>query len=106
MRLHTKNLSGLTDNSYLRADFKFAYYHDTSFVRLKAKWKGSFKLREIISKMRNGKDFSKKVYADYETDTCYVRVNNLKPIGEFIVEDIVFLKDEDCLLYTSPSPRD
>jgi len=95
MRVHTKSLSGLTDNSYLRADFKFAYYHDTSFVRLKAKWKGSVKLRQIISKMRNGKDFSKKVYADYETDTCYVRVNNLKPIGEFIVEDIVFLKDEE-----------
>jgi type I restriction enzyme S subunit len=95
MKVHTKNLSELTDNSYLRADFKFAYYHDTSFVRLKAKWKGSVKLRQIISKMRNGKDFSKKVYADYETDTCYVRVNNLKPIGEFIVEDIVFLKDEE-----------
>ena len=95
MRVHTKNLSELTDNSYLRADFKFAYYHDRSFVRLKVKWKGSFKLRQIISKIRNGKDFSKKVYADYETNTCYVRVNNLKPIGEFIVEDIVFLKDEE-----------
>jgi type I restriction enzyme S subunit len=95
MKLHIKNLSRLTDNSYLRADFKFTYYHDTSFIRLKANWKGSVKLRQIISKMRNGQDFSKKVYADYETDTCYVRVNNLKPIGEFIAEDIVFLKDEE-----------
>ena len=95
MRVHTKNLSELTDSSYLRADFKFAYYHDTSFVKLKSKWRGSFKLRQIISKIRNGKDFSKKVYADYETETCYVRVNNLKPIGEFIIGDIVFLKDEE-----------
>jgi len=95
MRVHIKNLSGLTDNSYLRADFKFTFYHDTSFVKLKAKWKGSVKLRQIISKMRNGKDFNKKVYADYETNTCYVRVNNLKLIGEFIGEDIVFLKDEE-----------
>lgn len=95
MRIHTKNLSGLTDNSYLRADFKFVYYHDTSFVRLKNKWKGSFKLRQIISKMRNGKDFNKEVYADYETTTCYVRVNNLKPMGKFALEDIVFLKDEE-----------
>jgi len=95
MRVHTKNLFELTDSSYLRADFKFAYYHDTSFVKLKSKWRGSFKLRQIISKIRNGKDFSKKVYADYETETCYVRVNNLKPIGEFIIGDIVFLKDEE-----------
>lgn len=95
MKIHTKNLFELTDNSYLRTDFKFAYYHDTSFARLKSKWKGSVKLRQIISKMRNGKDFSKKIYADYETDTCYVRVNNLKPLGEFTVEDIVFLKDEE-----------
>ncbi|ADQ06120.1 restriction modification system DNA specificity domain protein [Caldicellulosiruptor hydrothermalis 108] len=95
MKIHIKNLSELTNNSYLRADFKFAYYYDTSFVRLKAKWKESFKLRQIVSRIRNGKDFSKKVYADYETDTCYIRVNNLKPMGEFTGEDIIFLRDEE-----------
>ena len=92
--MHSVNFVDLTNNSYLRADFKFVYYHDTVFTKLRSEWKDSVKLRQIISKIRNGKDFSKKAYADYETSACYIRVNNLKPLGEFVIEDIVYLKDK------------
>lgn len=95
MKVHNTNLTRLTNNSYLRGDFKFVSYYDTVFTKLKAEWENNVKLRQVISKIRNGKDFSKKAYSDYETNTCYIRVNNLKPSGEFITEDIVYLKDEE-----------
>jgi hypothetical protein len=94
MKIHNTNLISLTNNLYLRGDFKFVYYHDTVFTKLKTKWENSVKLRQVISKIRNGKDFSRGAYSDYETNTGYIRVNNLKPLGEFIAENIVYLKDE------------
>jgi type I restriction enzyme S subunit len=94
MKVHNINLLKLANNSYLRGDFKFVYYYDTIFTKLKTEWKNSVKLRQVISKIRNGKDFSKKAYSDYETNTIYIRVNNLKPLGKFIAEDIAYLKDE------------
>ena len=78
----------------LRADYKFVKYNIFKFKTYKKTIKNPLKLRQIIYDLRNGKDIAKKYYSDYETNICYLTVNNIKPFEKIQFDNIIFLKEE------------